>query len=267
MEIVLSIAGSDPSAGAGVQQDLKTITAIGCYGMTVITALTTQNTIGVQGVMPVPKDVVSSQLESLFDDIKIDAIKIGQVPDADVASVIVEAIRNKAQGIPVVYDPVMISTSGHKLMASETVSVVKEQLFPLCTLITPNIPEAEFLLGRSLHNINDIMDAGKELCERYGTNVLIKGGHAVGADMTDTLFMKDGKSISFTSPKVDSTNLHGTGCTLSSSIASYLAKGFVLSDAVRLAKDYVHRAIVAGKDIKIGHGNGPLGIPLEKVRG
>lgn len=260
MEIVLSIAGSDPSAGAGIQQDLKTMTALGCYGLTVITALTTQNTMGVQGVMAVNKDVVCSQLKSIFSDIKVDAIKIGQVPDADVAKTIVEAIREYANDVPVVYDPVMISTSGHKLMAPDTIDVVREKLFPLCTIITPNIPEAEFLTGMVLDSAETISSAGKELCSMYNTNVLIKGGHACGEDMTDVLFFENGENVSFTSPKVETTNLHGTGCTLSSAIASYLAKGVSLSEAVRLAKDYVHRAIVAGKDLHIGHGNGPLGI-------
>jgi len=262
MEIVLSIAGSDTSAGAGIQQDLKTITALGGYGATVITALTSQNTLGVQGVMPVPKDVVKSQLTSIFDDLKLDAIKIGQVPDADVAHTIAETITEYYHAnqvlLPIVYDPVMISTSGHKLMDPKAIAVVISQLFPLCTLITPNIPEAEYLLERELMCEEDIVEAGHELVSLYGTNFLIKGGHADGDAMTDHLFTLGGGHQAFQQPKIDSHNLHGTGCTLSSAIAVGLAKNQTLALAVSNAKDYVTEAIKGGKDLHIGNGNGPL---------
>ncbi|MCR5313847.1 MAG: bifunctional hydroxymethylpyrimidine kinase/phosphomethylpyrimidine kinase [Bacteroidaceae bacterium] len=262
MEIVLTIAGSDSSAGAGIQQDLKTMTVLGTYGATVITAITSQNTLGVQGVMPVPKDVVESQLRSVLSDLSIGAVKIGQIPNADVAhvvaSTILEHYHTQQVLFPIVYDPVMISTSGHELMSSDAVSTVISELFPICTLITPNIPEAEFLVGRELICAEDVVEAGRELVSLFGTNFLIKGGHGDGKMMVDRLFLIDGSMHEFETEKVCSKNLHGTGCTLSSAIAVGMAKRLDMKTAVAEAKDYVTRAIEGGKDLKIGAGNGPL---------
>ena len=239
MEIVLTIAGSDPSGGAGIQQDLKTITACGCYGATVITSLTSQNTLGVQSAMAVPADVVASQLQSVLSDLQPAAIKIGMIPDSDVAAAIVHALCDVR--VPIVYDPVMISTSGYALMDPDAIDYITQHLFPLCTLITPNLLEAQRIGVYSL-----------------SAACLVKGGHADSAQMTDILYMPDGTTHQYTTPKIVTGNLHGTGCTLSSAIASYLALGHSLPQAVSLAKDYITSAIQRSVDIHIGSGNGPL---------
>lgn len=249
LPIVLSIAGSDPSAGAGIQQDLKTITNCGGYGATVITAITSQNTMGVQDVMPLPAEVVATQLRSIFSDLRVDAIKIGMIPNVAVLNAICDIITEERSKriIPIVLDPIMLSTSGRRLMSEECISTIVERLFPICTLITPNIPEYELL--PSLHTDTSKLPA----------SILIKGGHIEGSDMTDSLLLKDENiSIPYTSKRIDTANLHGTGCTLSSAIASHLAQGASLASATKAAKYYMDKAILGGKDLTIGHGNGPL---------
>lgn len=246
---VLTIAGSDSSAGAGIQQDLRTITAHGIYGATVITAITSQNTLGVQHVMPIPPDVVRSQLRSVLTDLNIVAVKIGMIPDLPVARVITEELtRWKQDAIPsalrfIVLDPVMISTSGTRLMAEECIDYIRRELIPLCSLVTPNIPESLILPPP------------------YPTAFLIKGGHADGDDMTDVLYLTDGTTHAFTAQRIDATNLHGTGCMLSSAIAANMAQGNTLPDAVCKAKDFLTQSIVNSQNIHIGHGNGPV-IPM-----
>jgi hydroxymethylpyrimidine/phosphomethylpyrimidine kinase len=244
MEIVLTIAGSDPSGGAGIQQDLKVITAHGCYGATVITALTSQNTQGVQSSMAVPTEVVASQLQSVISDLRLSAIKIGMIPNEDVAQVIVEAIKDVH--VPIIYDPVMISTSGYQLMSSDAIDFITSYLFPLCTLVTPNLPEAERLQAQLAYP---------------QTAFLIKGGHAHSTLMTDRLIMPDGTVSEFTTEKIATNNLHGTGCTLSSAIASNMALGDSLPKAISKAKEYITAAIRRSVCANIGHGNGPLIIP------
>ena len=244
MEIVLTIAGSDPSGGAGIQQDLKVITAHGCYGATVITALTSQNTQGVQSSMAVPTEVVASQLQSVISDLRLSAIKIGMIPNEDVAQVIVEAIKDVH--VPIIYDPVMISTSGYQLMSSDAIDFITSYLFPLCTLVTPNLPEAERLQAQLAYP---------------QTAFLIKGGHAHSTLMTDRLIMPDGTVSEFTTEKIATSNLHGTGCTLSSAIASNMALGDSLPKAISKAKEYITAAIRRSVYANIGHGNGPLIIP------
>jgi hydroxymethylpyrimidine/phosphomethylpyrimidine kinase len=241
MEIVLTIAGSDPSGGAGIQQDLKVITAHGCYGATVITALTSQNTRGVQSSMPVPPEVVASQLQSVLSDLHLSAVKIGMIPNKAVAQVIVEALKTVA--VPIIYDPVMISTSGYELMTPDAITYIADHLFPLCTLVTPNLPEAKRLQDRITHP---------------QTAFLIKGGHADSMQMTDRLIMPDGTVSEFTTEKIASRNLHGTGCTLSSAIASNMALGNSLPKAISQAKEFITAAIRRSANISIGHGNGPL---------
>ena len=241
MEVVLSIAGSDPSGGAGIQQDLKVITAHGCYGATVITALTSQNTLGVQASMPVPKAVVASQLHAVLSDLQPAAIKIGMIPDKAVAEAIVEALSQV--DVPVVYDPVMISTSGYTLMQPEAIDYIADALFPLCTLVTPNLPEAERL---------------KKQVDSRCCAFLVKDGHADDTLMTDRLLMPDGRIYEYITEKIKSANLHGTGCTLSSAIASNLALGYQLPDAVGQAKKFITEAIRRSVSISVGHGNGPL---------
>ena len=243
MEVVLTIAGSDSSAGAGIQQDLKTITAHGCYGATVITSLTSQNTLGVLASLAVPAGVVASQINAVLSDLEPAAIKIGMIPNKEVAEAIVDELKPYLQQhtVPVVYDPVMVSTSGYCLMHSDAIQYVTTHLFPLCTLITPNLPEAE--------QLNDTLAP-------YA--YLLKGGHAEGDVMTDVLHLPDGTKTAFSSERITTRNLHGTGCTLSSAIASRLALGCDIPDAVSLAKTFVTAAIRRSVDINIGGGNGPI---------
>ena len=245
MKTILTIAGSDSSAGAGIQQDLKTVTALGGYCATVITAVTSQNTLGVQGVMPVTADVVRSQIRSVMDDLDVATVKIGMIPNIDVAIVITEELRNwknmcHLDSRHIVIDPVMLSTSGTRLMAEECIEYIKSELFPLCTLVTPNIPESLLLPPP------------------YCTNFLIKGGHSDSDIMTDTLYCMDGKVYEFSSKRIKTTNLHGTGCTLSSAIATLLAQGLSLYDAVKRAKHLIDKGIEKGRNLNIGKGNGPL---------
>ncbi len=267
--VALSIAGSDPSAGAGIQQDLKTMTALGVYGSTVITAVTSQNTMGVKGVLPMPADTVVSQLEAVFSDLRVTAVKIGMVPSADTAHAIARLLSDylREHDCAVVYDPVMVSTSGRRLMEETCVARVKEELFPLCTLVTPNLPEAACLLGRKA----DGREVGLALARRYHTAFLVKGGHAAEGGVgnlsatdtcclsTDYLCFPDGEVVAYDSPMIATRNLHGTGCTLSSAVAAYLVKGERLPDAVAHAKRFVTAAIERGKDVCIGKGNGPTG--------
>jgi len=262
MKTVLSIAGSDPSAGAGIQQDLKTITALGCYGATVITALTSQNTMGVSAVMPVPASVVASQLQAVVDDLDVCAIKIGMIPNREVAEAITETLSPylAEKPIPVICDPVMVSTSGHRLMAEDCIEYIRHHLFPLCTLITPNLPETEVLTNQRLPLPSDIDRAGQWLVDRYTCAFLLKGGHdETSADTaTDRLYCTDGSVHTFSMPRLHSRNLHGTGCTLSSAIAARMAQGDSLPAAVAAAKTFVSDAIQRSAGLAIGHGNGPL---------
>lgn len=290
--VALTIAGSDSSAGAGIQQDLKTMTKVGVYGATVITAITSQNTLGVKGVMPVPAEVVKSQLDAVLSDLHITAVKIGMVPNAAIAHVIADTL--KTQKISIIYDPVMISTSGHRLMEEDCIQVVCEELLPLCTLVTPNIPEAELLMRQKKESktsrdmktmqaldaengkesdsekgqrkiLEKLVETSKDakhkralLPQIYGTSFLVKGGHAEGEDLADVLYTTTGESHRFPTKKIATHNLHGTGCTLSSAIASYLVKGNDLVTAISLAKHLLAEGIQKGANAHIGKGNGPL---------
>lgn len=264
LPVALSIAGSDPTAGAGIQEDLKTMSSVGVYGGTVITALTSQNTLGVSAVFPIPASTVASQLEAVLSDLNVTAIKIGMVPNAEIARAIAQQITiyRKEHECAVIYDPIMISTSGRRLMEEDCIQTVKEVLFPLCTLITPNIPEAECLLGR---NFDQVEEDGVRLAEKYQAAFLIKGGHSTLQDFKeneevtiDYLCYPNGYTEPFKNKKIESTNLHGTGCTLSSAIASYLVKGYKLPQAIKYAKQLVSSGIVKGACLYIGKGNGPL---------
>ena len=256
--VALTIAGSDSSAGAGIQQDLKTMTKVGVYGATVITAITSQNTLGVKNVMPVPAEVVKSQLDAVLSDLHVTAIKIGMVPNTAIAHVIADTLREykdtQSQSISIIYDPVMISTSGHRLMEEDCLQVVCEELLPLCTLITPNLPEAELLMMQKKEESNAL----SLLPQKYGTNFLVKGGHAKGEDLADILYSTTGETHRFPTKKIATHNLHGTGCTLSSAIASYLVKGNDLVTAISLAKQLLAEGIQKGASAHIGKGNGPL---------
>lgn len=254
--VILSVAGSDCSGGAGIQADMKTISALGGYAATAITAITVQNTWGVAAVYPVPADVVRGQIEAVMDDLKPSAVKIGMIYDADMVETIAACLR-KYRPAHVVYDPVMVSTSGKRLMTEEAVGRVKQELLPLTTLVTPNLNEAEILSGETAEGLQEMREVARKLADTYHTSVLIKGGHLPG-DKTCDLLCASGTTFGYEQPKIESRNLHGTGCTLSSAIATYLARGCSLQDSVRQAKDYITRSILAAKELNIGHGNGPL---------
>lgn len=259
--IVLSIAGSDCSGGAGIQADIKAISANGGYAASVITAITAQNTQGVQGIHAIPPSMVQMQIESVLADLRVDAIKIGMVFEADIVRAIAQALRNDfvrtGRNIPVVFDPVMISTSGHKLMSDDTIEALRHELFPLSTLLTPNLHEASMLAEREIKTVEQMEETGRALSGRYHTSVLIKGGHLEGDEMCDVLVHR-GDIYHYPHTRVDSKNLHGTGCTLSSAIATHIAKGDAMPQAVEQSAAYVHRAICQAARMKIGQGNGPL---------
>jgi hydroxymethylpyrimidine/phosphomethylpyrimidine kinase len=255
---VLTIAGSDSSGGAGIQADLKTISAIGCYGMSAITALTAQNTLGVTGIHPVPPDFIEAQIEAVLTDIGADAVKIGMLfSDTIIAAVARQLKKHAAKNI--VLDPVMLAQSGDALLQNEAVSAIKTSLMPLAKVVTPNLPEAAVLLGKAPDAPLDVREAAETLA-RYGSkNILIKGGHMTGNTCTDLLYVSDsGEFIELTEKRVHTQNNHGTGCTLSSAIAAYLARGDDIETAVRNAKQYIHEAIQAGAAYQIGGGHGPV---------
>ena len=255
--VVLTIAGSDSSGGAGIQADIKTISALNGYAASVITAVTAQNTDGVQLVYPLPPQVISAQIRSVMDDLQPQAVKIGMIPDAESAHTVVRTLQ-EYRSVPVVYDPVMVSTSGRRLMAEETVQVVEEWLLPMCRLVTPNLHETSMLWqAEEVTDMESMQRAARELNRTYRTAFLVKGGHLEGEVMCDIL-CEEGRIRRFTGQKVESRNLHGTGCTLSSAIAVMLAQGASMDEAVKGAKAFIHQAIQAGKDLHIGHGNGPL---------
>ncbi len=249
---VLAIAGSDSSGGAGIQADLKTILANGCYGMTAITALTAQNTMGVRAIYEVTPAFLKQQLDAVFEDIPPLAVKTGMLSSKELIFVIADGL--KAYGAKnIVVDPVMVSTSGSRLLKEDAVECLTRTLLPLASLITPNIPEAEILSGQQINSKEDMVSAGKKISEMYETEVLIKGGHAI-SDADDVLI---GKQIRwFSSKKVENENTHGTGCTLSSAIACGLAKGMSLPESIEQAKKYLTLALSSG--LNLGHGSGPL---------
>ena len=255
---VLTIAGSDSGGGAGIQADIKTISAMGCFATSAITAITIQNTIGVQAVHPVPLHILAGQIDAVLSDIGADAIKIGMLHSAAVVKIVAEKIGE--YGIRnVVLDPVMVSTSGHRLIEVNAVEVIKEQLLPLARVVTPNVPEAEILIGRSISGECDFQKVAKELSDRYGVSVLLKAGHLSGDTLTDCFYhAEDDSFVWLPSKRVETKNTHGTGCTLSSAFAAALAKGMDLTTAAQTAKRYIGQAILSGAEYEIGHGHGPV---------
>lgn len=253
MHTALTIAGSDCSGGAGIQADIKTMMANGVYAMSAITALTAQNTTGVQGILEVPEEFLAKQLDSIFMDIRPDAVKIGMVSSPGLIQVIAQKLQQYRVNNLVV-DPVMVATSGSKLIDDGAIETLKGELFPLATLITPNIPEAEVLWENEIHSAGDMECAAREIGRKYGCAVLLKGGHTLN-DANDVLYWEE-KCQWFLGERIENSNTHGTGCTLSSAIASNLAKGMPLTDAVKCAKDYISHALKAMLDL--GKGSGPL---------
>ena len=253
MKTALTIAGSDCSGGAGIQADIKTMTANGVYAMSAITALTAQNTTGVSDILEVPPPFLANQLDAIFTDIFPDALKIGMVSSAPLIEVIAEKLR-QYDAKHIVVDPVMGATSGAKLLKDEALQALTQQLLPLAEVCTPNIPEAEILSGMRITSAEDMVAAAKIISERYGCAVLCKGGHAIN-DANDLLW-KDGETVWFHGERIDNSNTHGTGCTLSSAITSNLARDLPLSESVQQAKDYVSGALAAM--LNLGKGSGPL---------
>ncbi len=253
MKTALSIAGSDSSGGAGIQADLKTMQMHGVYAMTAITALTAQNTTGVRGIAEVSPEFLQQQIDAVFEDIYPDAVKIGMVPSAELIEVIADRLRYYGAG-NVVVDPVMVSTSGSRLMKTDAIATLHRVLLPLASLVTPNIPEAEVLAERPIRSKEDMMEAAKQIGDACGCAVLLKGGHSIH-DASDLLY-EGGTYRWFEGKRIDNPNTHGTGCTLSSAIASNLAKGFPMETAVQRAKAYISGALAAMLDL--GSGSGPM---------
>ncbi len=253
MKTALTIAGSDCSGGAGIQADLKTMTMNGVYAMSVITALTAQNTTGVRGVQEVTPDFLVQQIDAVFEDIRPDAVKIGMVSSGDLIKVISERL-SKYNAENIVLDTVMVATSGARLISEDAIDTLKEHLIPLATLITPNIPEAQVLADMTIHSEDDMLCAAEKIGKEYSCAVLLKGGHSIN-DANDLLY-RDGSYKWFKGKRIDNPNTHGTGCTLSSAIAANLAKGCDLDTSVQRAKDYISGALSYMLDL--GEGSGPM---------
>jgi hydroxymethylpyrimidine/phosphomethylpyrimidine kinase len=254
---VLSIAGSDSGGGAGIQADLKTIAALGCYGMTAITALTAQNTTGVRSIHSVPLQILVDQVDAVVEDIGVDAVKIGMLHSAETVRTVAAALRRHGLR-QVVLDPVMIATSGAKLIDDAAIQVLVRELFPLASVVTPNLDEAALLVGRPLRSEADMEAAARQLLAQGAHAVLVKGGHLAGETVSDLLLERGAAPMWMRAPRIPSPNTHGTGCTLSSAIASRLALGDGLAAAVAAAREFVRGALAAGAAVRTGAGSGPL---------
>ena len=255
---VLTIAGSDSGGGAGIQADIKAISAMGCYAASAITAITVQNTLGVHAVHPVPLDILKGQIEDVLSDIGADAIKIGMLHSSEAACVVADMIEQ--YGIKnVVLDPVMVSTSGHRLIEEDAVEVIKSRLMPLARVVTPNIPEAEILAGCQISGEQDFDEIARRLSAFGNTSVMLKAGHLEGDFLVDYFYnAESGAMTKLPSKRVNTRNTHGTGCTLSSAFAAALAKGEDLTSAAISAKKYIEQAIISGAEYAIGGGHGPV---------
>ncbi|WP_215226232.1 bifunctional hydroxymethylpyrimidine kinase/phosphomethylpyrimidine kinase [Echinicola shivajiensis] len=254
---VLTIAGSDSGGGAGIQADLKTFSALGCFGTSVITATTAQNTKGVYGIHDIPVAHILDQLRAVLTDIYPKAIKVGMLSRPEIVCAIASELRNYP-AIPIVFDPVMVATSGDRLINQETVDVIKSKLFPLSHIVTPNLDETAVLVGRDVQCVDAMRKAGGEILSMGPAHVLVKGGHLAGDQIVDFLIGASGINKEFEGCKIETLNTHGTGCTLSSAIAAYLARGLTMFESVAMARDYVLSAIEAGREVKVGAGHGPL---------
>ncbi len=255
---VLTIAGSDSGGGAGIQADLKTFSANGCYGTSVITALTAQNTVGVSGIHPLPVAFVRQQIEAVLADIGTDAVKIGMLFSPELISCVADELE-RFQITKIVLDPVMVATSGDKLLQDDAILALKNRLVPLASIITPNLPEAEVLFGRRIKTVAMVAEAAAGLTSLGCANILIKGGHFDDAASDDLLYLgKEKRSRILTGTRIPTKNTHGTGCTLSSAIAANMARGKDVEEAVVLAKEYISGAVAAGADYVIGKGHGPV---------
>ena len=253
----LTIAGSDNSGGAGIQADLKTFSALGCYGMSVITALTAQNTKGVRGIQEVEPDFIEEQIHSILDDIGVDAIKIGMLFNIPIIKTVAKILREKVTSF-IVVDPVMYAKSGDRLLQEEAVQAIKEDLFPFATIITPNLLETEALLGRSIQSLEAMQQATVDLCSLGPKAAVVKGGGLTDSNSDDCLMVRGARFQWLKQDRIDTQNIHGTGCTFSSAITAFLARSYNLEDAVKEAKIYLTQALKAGADKNLGHGKGPV---------
>lgn len=257
-KVALSIAGSDPSGGAGLQADLKTFSACGCYGATVVVAVVDENTVGVTGVHPIPVDFVKGQIRSVLDDIGADAVKIGMLHSSELIYAVRDTLSMYRIG-NIVLDPVMVATSGDPLLEPDAVETLKTVLVPYARVITPNIPEAEILLGDRISFQKELPECARRLSMDGQVSVLLKAGHLSDEELVDVFYNAEtGKVTELKFRRLHTRNTHGTGCTLSSAVASFLARGYGLDEAVAGAKDYISRAIAAGAGYEIGHGHGPV---------
>ena len=257
--VVLSIAGSDSSGGAGIQADLKTFSALGVYGATAITAITAQNTIGVHSQLAIAPQMVYDQIMAVLEDLRPSFVKIGMLSNAEIVHAVAEALGKFSLNI--VLDPVIVSTSGHRLLSLEAEETLKKELLPLSTLITPNLPEMRALTGMPLTTVDEKECAAHRLMEYGAKAILLKGGHEDGDTKTDILYIASPNGIlsrTFSSETIATQNTHGTGCTLSAAIAAYMARGLSMEDAIKEAKIYVSEAIRAGADVSVGNGFGPV---------
>lgn len=258
----LSIAGSDPSGGAGLQADLKTFSALGVFGTTAIVAVVDENTQGVYGVHPIPDSFVAGQIRSVLSDIGTDAVKIGMLHSSSLIRTVLETLREYPDVRDIVLDPVMVATSGDPLLEPDAIGTLRDELMPYARVITPNLPEASMLLGTTVDRQDELEDAARDLSAKFGdsgVSVMLKAGHLDDDTLTDIFYNAEtGRVLRLTSPRVRTVNTHGTGCTMSSAIAAWLAKGTDLDTAVANAKDYVAAAIATGADYRIGKGHGPV---------
>ena len=254
---LLTIAGSDSGGGAGIQADLKTFAALGCYGMTAITAITAQNTVGVRAIHGIPADMLKAQIQAVVEDIGVDAVKIGMLHSPEIVQVVAWAIDHY-QLPNVVLDPVMVATSGDTLVGHDTVHVLVRELFPRALVVTPNLDEAALLLKRNISRLDELDAAADDLLAMGANAALLKGGHLAGGEVVDVLAQPGQALVRLQSARIASRNVHGTGCTLSSAMAAYLALGHDLATAVALARSYILQAIAAGAGVQTGQGHGPL---------
>lgn len=257
----LTIAGSDPSGGAGLQADLKTFSALGVYGTSAVVAVVDENTVGVYGVHPIPLNFVQGQIRSVLDDIGADAVKIGMLHDSELIRGVLHTLQEYPQVRQIVLDPVMVATSGDPLLQPEAVATLRDELIPYARVITPNLPEASLLLGETVDHQDQLQDAARALSRLSDSkvSVMLKAGHLVNHELTDIFYNAETDTFRLlTSQRVETRNTHGTGCTLSSAFAAFLAKGAPLDQAATLAKEYIAAAIAAGAKYEIGHGHGPV---------
>ncbi len=255
---VLTIAGSDSGGGAGIQADIKSISACACYASSAITAITAQNTLGVRDIYPIPIQILKSQIEAVLDDIGTDAIKIGMLHSAEIIQLVADCL-DKYKIKNVVLDPVMVATSGDQLLVDKAIDQLKNCLFPRVRLITPNLPEAEILLGRKINKQSEFRLVAKKLAEKHKVSVLLKAGHLIDDYLVDVLYNYEDKQYDdLASKRIVSENTHGTGCSLSSALAAFLARGYSLSESAQRAKQFVSEAIEAGAEYEIGDGHGPV---------